>query len=231
MRANTLALRSATGIQAGDGVLSALAALEEQGLDPRGAAALIGVLDSIESKRRKPDLVWSGPEAPGVHARDTRRVYEELIAGAERSLWLSSFAYFDGPTAFATLAEKMDRTPTLQVRLLLNIQRPRGDTTATSELVARFAQKFWTHEWPGKRRPEVFYAPSSLEASGARGVLHAKVFVSDDEKLFVTSANLTEAAFDHNIEAGLLVRDSVLAITMVRHFSGLIDNQILVRLQ
>lgn len=230
LRANSLVLCAATGIQAGEGVLKALATLENQGLDSKGAAALIGALDSIEARRRKPDLVWSGPEAPGVHARDTRQVYEELISGAERSLWLSSYAYFDGPTTFASLAEKLDRTPSLQVHLLLNVQRPRGDTTIASELVASFAHKFWAEDWPGKRRPEVFYAPSSLEANGIRGVLHAKVIVSDDEKLFVTSANLTEAAFDRNIEAGLLVRDRVLALSMVRHFAGLIENRVLLRI-
>ena len=28
-----------------------------------------------------PDLVWSGPEMPGLPARDTRQVYEELLGG------------------------------------------------------------------------------------------------------------------------------------------------------
>jgi phosphatidylserine/phosphatidylglycerophosphate/cardiolipin synthase-like enzyme len=46
--------------------------------------------------------------------------------------------------------------------------------------------------------------------------------VADDETVFVTSANLTEAALDRNIEAGLLVRDRALAASVSSHFRGLI---------
>ena len=70
------------------------------------------------SRTPRPDLVWSGPEVPGLHARDTRRVYEELLSSAERSVWASTYAYFDGPKAFEVLARRMDATPALQVKSL-----------------------------------------------------------------------------------------------------------------
>jgi len=47
------------------------------------------------------------------------------------------------------------------------------------------------------------------------------------DSVFVTSANLTEAALDRNIEVGLLVRDRALALSMVAHFRGLVDKDIL----
>jgi len=49
-------------------------------------------------------------------------------------------------------------------------------------------------------------------------VLHAKGVVTDDQVVFVTSANLTEAAFDRNFELGLLVRDRALALSVSSHF-------------
>jgi phosphatidylserine/phosphatidylglycerophosphate/cardiolipin synthase-like enzyme len=58
-------------------------------------------------------------------------------------------------------------------------------------------------------------------------VLHAKAVVADEEALFITSANLTEAALDRNIEIGLLVRDRALAASLVCHFRGLIDQGLL----
>jgi phosphatidylserine/phosphatidylglycerophosphate/cardiolipin synthase-like enzyme len=58
-------------------------------------------------------------------------------------------------------------------------------------------------------------------------VLHAKAIVADDEVVLVTSANLTEAAFDRNIEVGLLVRDRALALSVSSHFRGLIDRGLL----
>jgi phosphatidylserine/phosphatidylglycerophosphate/cardiolipin synthase-like enzyme len=48
-------------------------------------------------------------------------------------------------------------------------------------------------------------------------VLHAKAVVVDEYSVFVTSANLTEAALDRNIEVGLLVRERNLALIMLRH--------------
>jgi hypothetical protein len=90
----------------------------------------------------RPDLVWSGPEVPGLHARDTRRVYEELFGSAERSVWASTYAFFDGLRAFEVLARRMDARPDLRVILLLNIQRRRGDTTAAEQVVRRFCRSF-----------------------------------------------------------------------------------------
>jgi phosphatidylserine/phosphatidylglycerophosphate/cardiolipin synthase-like enzyme len=73
----------------------------------------------------------------------------------------------------------------------------------------------------------VFYDPRALDPEGPTGVLHAKAVVTDEESVFVTSANLTEAALDRNIEIGLLVRDRVLASSLICHFRGLIDRGLL----
>jgi phosphatidylserine/phosphatidylglycerophosphate/cardiolipin synthase-like enzyme len=172
-------------------------------------------------------LVWTGPEVPGLHARDTRRVYEELLGSAEHSVWASTYVFFDGPKAFEVLARRMDARSELRVTLLLNIQRKKGDTTAADQVVRRFADRFWRTEWPGSTRPSVYYDPRALEQDGRGGVLHAKGVVTDDEVVFVTSANLTEAALDRNIEIGLLLRDRALALSVSSHFRGLIDRGLL----
>ncbi len=163
----------------------------------------------------------------GLHARDTRRVYEQLIGEAERSLWASTYAYFDGPKAFKVLAERMDSRPNLSVKLLLNIARRRGDTTAQDALVKQFADQFWTRDWPGQRKPETYYYPRSLDLDATAGVLHAKGVVVDDEAVFVTSANFTEAALDRNIEVGMLSRDRTLAASLATHFRVLIERGLL----
>lgn len=216
-----------------DGVVGAQAALAE--LDARGisGAAIALALDAAAAAvaaAPRPELVWSGPEVPGLHARDTARVYEELIAAAERSLWLSTFAYYDGPKAFKSLAARMDAVPELHVRLLVNIGRPWGNTTAAPALVAAFAVRLWSHDWPGQRRPNVFYDPRALEPGQEGAVLHAKAIVADDQAAFVTSANLTEAAFERNIEAGVLSRDRALATALALHFQTLIDRRLLLPL-
>jgi len=221
-------LRSVLGIrEGGEDVVGAVLELERLGVSGPAAAAWIRTVEKAISRTPRPDLVWSGPEVPGLHARDTRRVYEELLGSAERSVWASTYVYFDGPKAFEVLAKRMDTTPALRVTLLLNIQRKKGDTTAADHLVRKFADRFWGTDWPGSSRPEVYYDSRSLDLKGPTGVLHAKAVVTDDETVFVTSANLTEAALDRNIEVGLLVRDRALAATVLSHFRGLIDRRLL----
>ncbi len=73
----------------------------------------------------------------------------------------------------------------------------------------------------------MFYDPRALDPELPSGVLHAKAVVTDDETVFVTSANLTEAAFERNIELGLLIRDRPLAASVCAHFRGLIDRGLL----
>jgi len=221
-------LQSALGLRAGgEEVAAALGDLERLGISGAAAAAWIRELEAVALRSPSPDLVWSGPEVPGLHARDTRRVYDELLGSAEHSIWVSTFVYFDGPRAFEVLARRMEERPDLRVVLLLNIQRRRGDTTCAEDLVRSFADRFWGLDWPGSSKPGVYYDPRSLELDGPGGILHAKAVVVDDEVVFVTSANLTEAALDRNFELGLLVRDRALAASVSRHFRVLIDRSML----
>ena len=221
-------VRSVLGLRSGgEEVLEDLNALERMGVSRRAAAAWLRAVEQARARSPSPDLVWSGPEVPGLHARDTRRVYEELLGAARRSVWASTYVYFDGPRALAALAGRMEAIPELKVTLLVNIQRKRGDTTAADQLVRRFADRFWTTDWPGEARPRVYYDPRSLELDGPAGVLHAKAVVADGEAVFMTSANLTDAAFDRNIELGVLIRDRALAASVTSHLQGLIDRETL----
>ena len=212
--------------QPGPDVQAALLSLAELGVTNRAAAAWIRALDQSVTPAQKPDLVWSGPEVSGLHARDTRRVYQELFSSAKRSLWAVSYAYFDGPTVFEQLARRMESVPELRVTLLLNIHRSHREKTQADHLVQQFAEQFWKKDWPGKVRPAVFYDPRSVDPK-VQGVLHAKAVVADEESVFITSANFTSAALDHNIEMGLLVRYRPLALSVVTHLQGLIDRGML----
>ena len=128
------------------------------------------------------------------------------------------------------LASQMDKRPSLRVTVLLNINRARFKATSDRRVVERFAARLWNEDWPGKARPGVYYDPRSLSSDGPKGILHAKAVISDVEKLFVTSANLTAAAMDWNIEIGVLLRDRAIAQTAMAHFQALIDRGLLRRL-
>lgn len=117
----------------------------------------------------------------------------------------------------------MLQVPDLDVRLFLDIQRKYGDTTPSSVLVKRFAERFRSHEWPSDRPlPSVYFAPRSLEIDTVKkACLHAKCVVVDGHHVFVSSANFTEAAQERNIEIGLLITSDDLARKITRHFNAL----------
>ena len=83
-------------------------------------------------------------------------------------------------------------------------------------------------EWTGPdRRPNVYCHPRSIELDGPGAVLHARAVVAAAEAVFVTSANLTDAALDRNIELGIVLRDRALAASVTSHLQGLIDRELL----
>jgi phosphatidylserine/phosphatidylglycerophosphate/cardiolipin synthase-like enzyme len=228
---SAVALRQLLGDSVDCASLSALLGdLDGQGVGGPAVAFAINLAERTLAAVPRADLVWSGPEVAGLHARDTRRVYEELVAGAERSLWICAYTYYDGPKAFKSLAQRIDAMPGLQATLLLNIQRRHDNHATSDELVRKFAERLWKKDWPGSRQPDVFYNPQSLDPEGSGGVLHAKAIIADDESAFVTSANLTEAAFDRNIEVGVLTRDRAIAASLSKHFRVLIDQGLLLPL-
>jgi len=172
------------------------------------------------------ELVWSGPELPSNTSRDTSVVVRQLFREAKNSLLISSYAIDKGAKAqalFGELAARMDAEPDLSVRLFLNIQRPYKDETPETILLRQFADTFRSEIWPGDRLPEVFYDPRALEIGpGPKACLHAKVVVVDDERVFISSANFTEAAHERNIEAGALVDDASLARSLKSQFETLV---------
>lgn len=62
----------------------------------------------------------------------------------------------------------------------------------------------------------------------AKGVVHAKCVVADGARLFVTSANISEAAMEHNMEAGVLITGGDAPKQMMCHLQALVDTQVVV---
>jgi phosphatidylserine/phosphatidylglycerophosphate/cardiolipin synthase-like enzyme len=168
------------------------------------------------------DLVWTGPEAPGIVNRDTSVVVREMFQSARESVLIAGYAVYQGHAIFKELAARMNQNPSLKVQMFLDIQRPQHDHSSPSELVRSFAERFARKEWPGRLLPSVFYDPRSLETDPTkRASLHAKCVVIDGQKAFVSSANFTEAAQTRNIEVGVLVHSVALATRLAEHFQKL----------
>jgi phosphatidylserine/phosphatidylglycerophosphate/cardiolipin synthase-like enzyme len=198
-------------------------------------AVVLELLEKDRSARRSTeaqiDLVTSGPEAPGITNRDTSVVVRELFAHAKKSVLVVGYAVYQGQHVFEALAQRMEEIPNLDVRLFLNIARPDRDTTASEILISRFTQRFKDSQWPtGCRLPEVYYDPRSVaDNEPVRSSLHAKCVVVDEERVFVSSANFTEAGQQRNIEVGLNIQSEWLAKKLVRHFRQLHEHGLAAR--
>ena len=189
--------------------------------------------DRSEGRSTEPpiDLVTSGPEAPGISSRDTSVVVRELFAHAQKSVLVVGYAVYQGRRVFEALAQRMKELPDLEVQLFLNIARPDKDTMGAEILVTRYAQRFRDSQWPsGCRLPEVYYDPRSIaDDQPVRSSLHAKCVVVDAERVFVSSANFTEAGQERNIEVGLNIESEWLAKRLIRHFRLLHEHGLAVR--
>ena len=171
------------------------------------------------------DLVTSGPEAAGTTNRDTSVVVREMFAHASECVTVIGYAVHQGQKVFEALAQRMDSNPELKVELFLNISRGDGDTTKSAILVSRYVERFKSQQWPkGSRLPVVYYDPRSVSDDlPIRSSLHAKCVVVDQNDVFVSSANFTEAGQERNIEVGLRLDSAWLAKKLVAHFSKLAE--------
>jgi phosphatidylserine/phosphatidylglycerophosphate/cardiolipin synthase-like enzyme len=227
------ALREFAPVADAAGCARALQAQTDAGARPTHLAWTLRLLARERRARRaaRDDiaLVWTGPEEGATSSRDTQVVVQELFAAADRSLLIASYLHANWDTVFGPLARRMDVTPSLRVRMVVNIKSADG-SAHVPEAIAACAQGFRRH-WPGARRPEVFYDPRTLRRDDGHVVsMHAKCVVADGERVLITSANFTEAAQVRNIEVGVVLHDVVLAQTLTRQFENLVATGLLLPL-
>ena len=117
------------------------------------------------------------------------------------------------------IAKKKQNHPELDVWFCVNIQRPFGDTSLSSDIVRRFSEEFEYKHWPWDHKPRVYYYPKSLEElQSSRASLHSKCLIIDRQEAIITSANFTEAAQERNIETGVIVRYKPFVDRLVSYF-------------
>jgi phosphatidylserine/phosphatidylglycerophosphate/cardiolipin synthase-like enzyme len=210
--------------QNGAAVAAWLVGLEDAAFTPAQTARL---LRSIVAGRHRdqvlvPDLVVSGPDVPGVPTADTYAVVQSLFQEAQNEIVLAGYAFHNGRLLFERLAEQKRLRPQLRIIFHVDVPRRAGDTSTSDNIILRYAEEFRSRHWPWQPFPEVYFDPRALDTdSHTRASLHAKVVVVDRAKLFLTSANFTEAAQQRNVEMGLLSHAAYLAQQVAAYFEGL----------
>lgn len=175
--------------------------------------AIAVALESVQSARRLADVavvevVVTGPESPAAPVRLTSEVVRQLIDQATKRVTLVSYAAYQMTSIIAALDAAVARG--VSVSLILESAEKLGGGGG-----AHAYARFPTFQWPVDRR----------EPPDAK--LHAKAVIVDGRDVLLTSANMTNAAYDKNIELGVLCRGGGVASQVQRHFDALIARGVL----
>lgn len=188
-------------------------------------AASIEVCASVRSvweSEQNIELLWSGPSpANHVPARRIDQVLYDLFSGAKRDILLVTFAAYKVKLLTEALNSASRRN--IPVRMILEFEQQSLNQLSMDALKA-FPSDLIAHA-------EIYYWPLNnreLNGWGRPGKLHAKAAVVDDQAL-LSSANLTDDAFNRNLEIGALFSGGVIPRRLRAHFEELILSGTLAR--
>lgn len=184
------------------------------------ASALVAANLSIcdEREERLIEVVWSGPKSDVVPVRRVDQVLYQLITGARNRLLIVSYAVYGVPLVLKAVNEAASRG--VRVDLVLEFEGHSGDQEWDPlKALGKLDSRVRVFEWPLAKRPPL--------SGGRRGMIHAKCAVADSRSAVVSSANLTEYAFDANMELGLRVEGAAVASEIDLHFLELMNAGVL----
>ena len=141
------------------------------------------------------ELLWSGPSpANKIPARRIDQTLYDLIAKAKHEILLVTFAAAKIGRLIGELLKAKERG--VNVRLILEFEQSSEGQLSYDALKAfpvSFVTETEVYYWPIEKRDR--------NQTGRPGKLHAKLAIVDDTAL-VSSANLTDDAFNRNLEVG-----------------------------
>jgi phosphatidylserine/phosphatidylglycerophosphate/cardiolipin synthase-like enzyme len=179
---------------------------------------LAGAMEvALYAQRQRPklELVWTGPASTSVPVRRTEQVLLELIRQARRSMTLLSFGAFDVPRVVSEIGEALKRD--VAIRIVLGEREHLAETAHAHQLLQLgelIGMRASIYRWPMERRLR--------DEAGRPGLMHIKAAVIDGQSLLLSSANLTGAALERNMELGVVVYGGDLPKTVEDLLDGLI---------
>jgi phosphatidylserine/phosphatidylglycerophosphate/cardiolipin synthase-like enzyme len=214
-------------------VFEALTQLLATGIAPQHAALVVDAIAVTRESATDPaqilDLVLSGPDVSGITTGDTLTTLRTLISEAKREVLMIGYAVHNAEPIFELLASRMVND-NLHVVFCIEIGRKIGDTSLDSEIVRRFGQEFREKHWPWPHVPDIYYDPRSLSDDPRhRSSLHAKCVIVDRKRALITSANFTQAAWQRNIEVGVLLDWAPLVERLTAYIEALVKSAALTR--
>jgi len=171
-----------------------------------GPANLAAVLRgfSAAAKANGTDLraVWSGPTFPG-DGDHTTAALAHLIDDATEDVFASTYSASSNSAYLKALWRSVARG--VKTTMVIDPKLNGGKTAA-----------FLQAQLHGARFLGFRPGPDG-------GIQHSKVVIVDSRAVFITSANLSEAAHERNLETGVMIRDPDFASTIRQRFGALLS--------
>jgi cardiolipin synthase len=172
---------------------------------------------------RQIEMLWSGPPPAGhLPARRIDQTLYDLIARAKREILLVTFAAVKVDRLASALLQAANRG--VRIRLILEFAEASEGQLSFDALNAfppALVASVEVYYWPVEKRQR--------NDAGRPGKLHAKLALIDDAVL-MSSANLTDDAFNRNLELGVRLTDASVVSWARGHFEGLVNDSTLRRL-
>lgn len=190
-------------------------AWQSSDLEITGAALALALRSAARSVRtvrstQTLELVWSGPSTDVV-MRPTIEALRDVCRQATRTLVLSSFSASPHADLLNELRAATDRG--VDITIILETTSANAQNLGVAGAADAFAEirdQVHLYAWPDEQRPDKYAA------------MHFKAAVADRHAAFVSSANLSAAAFERSMELGILVVGEPLPGRLESHLRGLI---------
>ena len=186
------------------------------------ASLLFGVSygSSVASNNQSTELVWTGPDANLFPVRRSEQVLLDLINSAQDTLFIVSFVLVNIQNVEKAIDTAVKRG--VNVRMLLESEDKEGSNGFIDTINRLYVNipNLKLYIWPRKNR-------EYLQGGFAR--VHAKCAVADRRLAFITSANLTAAALDRNIEMGVNIEGGSIPENIFNQLSSMINSKEIIR--
>jgi cardiolipin synthase len=169
------------------------------------------------------EIIWTGPANDRFPVRRIDQVLYDLISKAKQRIVLVTFAAHRVPHLSEHLRQAVERG--IELTLIVESEEE-SEGQLTRDAVAAFRDVplagARVYYWPIERRER--------NQAGRPGKLHVKCAIIDQSAL-IGSANLTDDAFNRNMELGMLVREEATVLALAEHFNELVSLGILVEVR
>ena len=187
------------------------------------AVAMMTVDSLVGDSAPLTELIWTGPANNRFPVRRLDQVLYDLVSTAQKRIVLVTFAAH----RVRLLCDHLTRAVERGVELTLIVEsEDESEGQLTRDAIEAFrnvpAEGTHIYYWPLAKRER--------NQAGRPGKLHMKCAIVDEVAL-IGSANLTDDAFNRNMELGMLVREKATVEAISEHFCELIRAGILVKVQ